>query len=225
MCDKQISANTSRAAIYCSDACRQADESHPAPLLSRLSTSSATMLNGYHGYDDLEDRPPPNIVTPASPTARTFPSPPLNPQMAHEGTPPSDVNSVLANGTGPGSSAFSPPSSYAMTMRPLPPRQNPASFSGSPRSIELVTPFMYHNGGVTGPSMPGPGSLNDAVRWSAEEAQKNVYENGMMGGNRAALVSRHSFVGFVNRPGSGGNAGAAPAASGGGRNAGSSSRV
>ncbi len=214
-----------RAAIYCSDACRRADESHPSPLLSRLSTTNTTMLNGHHTYDDLDDRPPPNIVPPASPTARTYPSPPLNPQIAHEGTPPSDIHSVLANGTGPGpgSSAFSPPSSYAMTMRPLPPRHNPASFSGSPRSIELVTPFMYHNGGVTGSCVPGPGSLNDAVRWSAEEAKKNVYENGMMGGNQAALVSRHSFVGFVNRSGGGATGGAA-AAPGGAPTVGSSLR-
>ena len=130
------------------------------PSASSIPPSSlpTPTMTGYHHLMDMQSKPPPNIVTPASPTTRTYPSPPLNPQVPHGGTPPYTTitptdTAAIAGGGG-----------SSLTMRPLPPRHNPASnFSGSPRSIELVTPF-----GVSYASTIAsfPGSLNDAARWS-----------------------------------------------------------
>ena len=130
------------------------------PSASSVSLSSLPTLNmtGYYHLMDMQSKPPPNIVAPASPTTRTYPSPPLNPQIPHQGTPPDTATTptnTVAIAAGGGSS---------ITTRPLPPRHNPASyFSGSPRSIELVTPF-----GIPYASTIAsfPGSLKDAVRWS-----------------------------------------------------------
>lgn len=117
----------------------------PTPPLSHVSAFTF----------EPPDKPPPNIVTPASPTARTHHSPPLDPQRSHEGSPPDARASTAAS-----TSVLATSPSYTLSTRPLPSRHNPYSYSSSPRSIELVTPFAPAHESASGPS------LNQAVNWS-----------------------------------------------------------
>ena len=144
----------------CSCRKRDEDESIRIPL-SRSSASCISLpsLSTLTTVFDEQGRPPRNIVAPASPTVRTYPSPPFDP-LERDSPPPSD-KAVLSS-----SVAASPP--RHLSARPLPPRQNPSTFSGSPRSIDLVNPFASQYGAsfaAAAAPFSMPASLDDAVRW------------------------------------------------------------
>ncbi|KAI9754141.1 MAG: hypothetical protein M1815_005781 [Lichina confinis] len=187
-CDKQMATST-RTNIYCSDNCRKRDEDESIRIpLSRSSASCISLpsLSNLTTVFDEQGRPPRNIVAPASPTARTYPSPPFDP-LERDSPPPSD-KAVLSS-----SVAASPP--RHLSARPLPPRQNPLTFSGSPRSIDLVNPFASHYGAsfaATAAPFSMPASLDDTVRWGnpgALEPLQLLNIQGVVNGNSDAAGS------------------------------------
>ena len=163
-CENQIVVPNTKI-LYCSEKCKRKDQSKPPPL-------SPTLTNAPFHYT-----PPPshisapsrNYVEPSIPTApRALPTPP-SPQLHSDYFPPEPT--PLPSPTSLPSSPSSmyaplrrPPIRTASTSqyhtRPLPPLHNPGSYSSSPRSIELVTPFMEED---TGPSSLPTKEFEDQV--------------------------------------------------------------
>ncbi|RPA95933.1 hypothetical protein L873DRAFT_1265095 [Choiromyces venosus 120613-1] len=166
--------------LYCSEKCRRKDQSKPPPLSPTLASS--TPFHYTPPPSHVIPSPSRNYVEPSMPTAPRAPLPtPPSPQLHPIFYSSSSSSSFSASATqepttpylpsSPTSLPSSPSSMYAPLRRPpirtastsqyhtrpLPPLHNPGSYSSSPRSIELVTPFMEeeNNRNNTGPcSLP-----------------------------------------------------------------------
>ncbi|KAG0138851.1 hypothetical protein HOY82DRAFT_6849 [Tuber indicum] len=153
-CENQIVVPNTKI-LYCSEKCRRKDQSKPPPLSPTLASAP------FHYAPPPSHIPAPsrNYVEPSMPTApRALPTPP-SPQLHPVYFPPepAPLPSPTSLPSSP-SSMYAPPrrppirtaSTSQYHTRPLPPLHNPESYSCSPRSIDLVTPWT--EGEDTGPS-------------------------------------------------------------------------